>query len=240
MENTTFKTLEQIRQIPVPVSAIYMKGYQAVPHIEVINEVKERLDKQGINVVKEVYKTNKLGHQLYGSILTDMKLDNDLGGGIHFVNSYDKTRKLQIRSGSIVFICSNGMIRMNNVTNYSRKHVGSVNEELITMVEQSINSLEEEYKYFIEAKEKFKRIKLSKTVQAELVGRLFVEHDLLTTVQASMLKTSINRTEGNFIGNTAWDFYNNTTEALKLTHPSDYLQNHMEFHQFMVEELNLV
>lgn len=239
MENTTFKTLEQIRQIPVPVSAIYMKGYQAVPHIEVVNNIKEKLDIKGIGVQKEVYKVNKLGNQLYGSILTDMRLDDDLGGGIHFINSYDKSKKLQILSGSVVFICSNGMVRMKEISKQSRKHVGSVNEELITMVDNSINSLEEEYKYFIEAKNNLRNIIISPKTKAELIGRLFIEQDLLTTVQASMLKTNFNKKEGNFLDNTGWDFYNNVTEVLKLSHPSDYLQNHTDFHNFVINEFNL-
>jgi hypothetical protein len=236
MEKTIFKTLQEIAAIPVPSSMDYMKGYQAVPHIEVVNNIKETLDKKNLGIVKEVYKVNKGGNILYGSILTDMKNNDDLGGGIHFVNSYDKSRMLEIRAGAIVFICSNGMVRMQEFSQVKRKHVGTVMQDLLGITEFAVNSLEHEYMILGAAKERLQEQELSKRTRAELVGRLFAEHELLSVTQMSILKQELDRKNGAFLEPTAWSFYNNVTETLKSSHPYDYISNHEQFHEFMMEE----
>ena len=236
MEKTIFQTLEQIKAIPVPQSEMYLKGYQAVPHIAVIDTLKEQIDKRGLGITKEVYKINKGGNLMYGSILTDMKSDNDLGGGFHFVNSYDKSKKLEIRSGAVVFICDNGMIRMNTLSTIRRKHVGSVNFDMYPMIEHAMDNLEHEYELLVSAKRQLERIEVSKQVRAELAGRLFFEHELLSVTQMSLLQRQFNKTTGPFVSDNAWSLYNNVTETLKSSHPYHYIQDHEMFHEIMMEE----
>jgi hypothetical protein len=235
MTNTQFTNLEQIKSIVVPTNTEDMRKYQAISHIDVIDSIKEEIDRRGLHVQKEVYKIGKFGTQVYGSILTDMKSDNDLGGGIHFVNSYNKSTKLQIQSGSIVFLCSNGMIRMQQTSNFARKHVGAINVEFAFMIDEAFDSLETEYNYFIEAKNKLKEIEVSKKVQAELAGRLFIEQGILSVTQMSALKTQLEKVDTPFGVDNAWQFYNAGTEVLKLSHPVDYIKDHQKFHEFAME-----
>lgn len=236
MEKTAFKTLQEIASIPVPRSEDYLKGYQAVSHISVINAIKEGIDKKGYGITREVYKVNSGGNIMYGSILTDMKSDNDLGGGFHFVNSYNKTKKLQIRAGAIVFLCDNGMVRMQNFANITRKHVGLINFEIDPMITNSINMLEEEYTMLTQAKNQLNQVDISKQIRAELAGRLFMEHELLSVTQMSLLKQEFNNPNSKFPDMNAWNLYNNVTEILKSCHPYDYIETHQEFHEIMMEE----
>ena len=235
MTNTQFQKLEEIKLIPVPASVNNNRGYQAVPHIDVIDSIKEQLDKKGLGVVREVYKTSKGGNLIYGSILTDMKSSDELGGGLHFINSYDKSKQLEVKSGSIIYLCDNGQIRMQTMASTKRKHIGSILFDLDSIVEYAIETLEVEYMELIKDNNLFKSIGLGKPIQAELAGRLFMEEQLLSVTQMSLLKKELYKTEGNFLGNTAYDFYNNVTESLKLSHPADYISDHAKFHQFMIE-----
>lgn len=235
MTNTQFVDLDAIKSIRLPNSSDNMRGYQAISHIDVIDSIKEELDKKGLGVVKEVYKLGRFGQQMYGTILTDMKSDNDMGGGIHFINSYDKTRRLEIRSGSIVFICSNGMVRMSNMSKDARKHVGAIGIELAFMIDEAVNTMETEYKYLIEAKNKLKEVTISKQLEAELAGRLFMEQQILSVTQMSVLKQELEKVNTPFGDGTAWNFYNGVTQSLKLSHPVDYIKDHQKLHEFAME-----
>lgn len=231
MTNTQFQKLDEIKLIPVPASVDNNRGYQAVPHIDVINNIKETLDKKGLGVTREVYKTSKSGNLIYGSILTDMKSDNDLGGAIHFVNSYDKSKKLEVSGGACVFLCDNGMIRMHEFTNNSRKHVGSINIDLTGIISNAVEMIEVEYNYFIEAKEFLKNREMSNEARAGLAGVLFMQQQILSVTQLSAFKQECERKGNVFNDGSAWGVYNNFTQALKLSHPADYIKNHCDLHE---------
>lgn len=235
MINTKFQTIEDIKKISIPASAETMKGYQVIPHMDVINNIKEELGKKGIGITKENYKVAKFGNQIYGNIVTDLKSDSDLGGALHFVNSYDKSKKLEIISGAIVFICGNGMIKMVDISASKRKHVGSIATIMKHMIYNSICNLEKEYELLVEAKKRFQEVEVSKRLQSELAGRLFMEEKLLTPTQMPAFRRECEKVDSPFGDNTAWKFYNNCTEVLKLSHPSNYLNDHIKLHKFALE-----
>lgn len=236
MTNTQFQSLEEIRNIPIPYSSTEdMRKYQAISHVNVIDGIKEELDKRGINIIKETYKTGRFGQQLYGNFLTDMNIDGEMSGGIHFTNSYDKTKRLEIKSGAIVLVCTNGMMRLRPASATSRKHVGAINVEYAFMVEEALDSMETEYKLLVEAKNKLKEVEVSKQLQAELAGRLFMEQGILSVTQMSALKSELERKTNPFNTNTAWGYYNSVTEVLKSSHPVEYISNHEKLHEFAMQ-----
>lgn len=235
MTNTQFQSLEDIRAIPVPYSTEDMRKYQAVSHMDLIDSIKEELDRRNIGIVNETYKTGRFGQQLYGNFLTNMNVDGEMSAAIHFTNSYDKTKRLQISSGALVLVCSNGMMQLRKTSNTTRKHVGAITVELAFMIEEAMNNMETEYKMLIEAKNHLKNIEVSKKLQAELAGRLFMEQDVLSVTQMSALKGELERPTNPFNTGTAWGYYNSVTQVLKTSHPVDYIRNHEKLHEFAME-----
>ena len=84
-----------------------------------------------------------------------------------------------------------------------------------------------------------KSVNLNCQQQSELVGRLFIEEDLLDTQQMTCLKSEISKPSYDYGVNegTAWAFYNNVTHALKKAHPRDWLNDQQNFHDFITVEL---
>lgn len=239
MDNTSFVDLNQVRLMMPPMSSDSMRGYQAISHISVIDNIKEELSKKNLSISKEIYKAGRYGRQLVGSILIDGEENNGIAPGVHFINSYDKSRRLQILSGCIVVICSNGLIRGQADYRDIRKHVGSISNDLDNMIYNAVNGLEEELRYFVNRKGELQTYDVSKRLQAELVGRLFMQEKIFTTTQLSAFKRITEDTKNIFNDKTSWDFYNNITEVLKLSHPIDYVQKHIAFDEFACNEFNI-
>jgi hypothetical protein len=236
MENSQFRGLDFIRTIPLPQSSISLRGYQAVSHMSVIDDIKEELDRKNIKIIKENYKIGREGNQLYGNFLTDINVDNEMSAAIHFINSYDKSKSFSINGGALVLVCTNGMMRMQSYVGTRRKHMGLIDSEMPTMIINAINTLEEEYNLLVEAKRRMVEIEVSNKIQAELIGRLFFEQEILTVTQMSMIKGAMNSRTNPFNNGNAWGFYNNVTGALRASHPSTYIKDHAEFHEFAMQE----
>ena len=235
MTNTQFVDLDEIRKVQLPMSSDDMRKYQAISHIDVIDGIKEELDKRGIGIVKENYKLGRFGQQLFGNFITDLNTDKDMSASLSFTNSYDKTKRLEVLSTSTVLVCSNGMMRSREIAGSSRKHVGAISIELAFMIEEAMNTMETEYAMLVEAKNKFKQIEISKQRQAELAGRLFMEQQVLSVTQMSVFKNECERKTNPFNDGSAWSIYMNATEALKLSHPVDYIRDHQKLHEFAMQ-----
>lgn len=236
MENTQFQDISYIRGIPLPITSDSMRGYQCVSHMDIIESIKEELDRQGIKIIKENYKIAKGGNQIYGNFLTDMDVDGEMAAAIHFINSYDKTKRFELNASALVLVCTNGMMKQNEYAAIKRKHVGSITSEIAYMIEESVASLEKEYMQLIEAKRHLAEIETTQRLVSEIAGRLFIQEGLLTPTQLSRFKSESERKTNPFNNNNAWGMYNNFTESLKLSHPADYMNNHIRLHEFMMEE----
>ena len=80
---------------------------------------------------------------------------------------------------------------------------------------------------------------LSKLNQSELLGRLFVDEEIITSTQISCVKKEINKPsyDYNCNDNNAWAFYNHVTHSLKMSTPKNWMQNSQNFHDFMMVEV---
>jgi hypothetical protein len=151
-----------------------------------------------------------------------------------WTNSYDKSTRFQCAIGAYVAVCYNGMIA-GDMMNFKRKHTGSADYDVKVHLADQIKNAEKYYKRIIADKETLKSISLSQCEQAELVGRLFIEEDLLDTQQMSCVKSELEKPSYDYdtFATSAWSFYNHVTHALKKAHPRDWLSDQQNFHDFM-------
>ena len=86
-----------------------------------------------------------------------------------------------------------------------------------------------------------KQIEVTKRTAAELVGRLFLEQDIIQSTQVSVIKREMANPSFDYgAPGSMWELYNHTTLALKEVHPSLWMQSHMKAHSFFVNEGGLL
>jgi len=219
-------TLEELALVPLPVKTA---SYTPVPHKEYVNDILEAADKKGFSLVRSNYSSSREGNIMSGRLVFTGDVSGmDMMVGI--VNSYDKSKVAMIGIGSQVIICENGLL----IADYTmkRKHTTNVWSDLSPMISESIAALYDEYTKATKYRELFSAMSLPKRQQAEMLGRIFVEEEIVTPTMANIVRQEITSSKL-FPDDTVWSFYNHVTHGLKQSHPSDYIDRHVEFHKFM-------
>jgi len=226
---------EELYQVPIPIAT---DSYSPVSHQNIIETVEEQLDKVNLSIEKSTFNTGREGKQLIGYM--DIKSSfSELGMRIAFRNSYDKTMSVAFTAGSVVWICGNGMI--SGEIQYMRKHTGSVVSELNSKIVSTIQQLDDHFTLMRKHSEQMRNIQVDKTSAAELCGRMFIEQDLISSTQLGIIKRELSEPSfQDFTNPNLWSLYNHTTYSLKKSHPTHYIQDHINFHKFIEKEYRLV
>ena len=157
---------------------------------------------------------------------------------IYFTNSYNKMRRAELQGGISILVCKNGAIGIDIASRFSRKHSGTVLEDLRTNIVLTVDSLEEQFNRLKHNMEEMQQIHLSESQVAQIVGDMYVNENLIKETQLSILKHEIKFSK-DFKDNTAYDLYNHCTEALKDNHPMDFDKSHIKLHGYMSSKFNL-
>ena len=214
------------------------KTYTVIPHKDVIDVTKTLLDKSGFIITKELYRANmnaKVAQGVYHLASTE---DEEMGMMFAWTNSYDKSTRFQCAVGAFVNVCSNGML-CGDMANYARKHTGKADHDIHTQISSQIKSANKYYTKLIQDKENMRKIFLPKKQQAELVGRLFLDEEIIDASQVSCIKAEMKEPSYDYKAdlNNAWTFYNHVTHAFKKSHPRTWMSDQVKFHEFMTAEL---
>jgi hypothetical protein len=79
-----------------------------------------------------------------------------------------------------------------------------------------------------------KDIKMNKRKQAQLLGILFAEYQILTTEQASIVRSQMDKPTHVFEDSSSlWAFYNYVTTALQSSHPKTWMEDQRVLHYFI-------
>ena len=90
------------------------------------------------------------------------------------------------------------------------------------------------YNQLCSDKESMKGITLNKRKQAQLLGILFAEYQILTTEQASIVRQQMDRPSHVYVdSNSLWAFYNFVTIALQHSHPKTWMEDQRVLHYFI-------
>jgi hypothetical protein len=213
--------------------------YSPVPHADVIESVHYMATKVGCHIKSEQYHAAANGQRMVGKVHIDMG-DPELQFMLAFRNSYDKSMSLGFAAGGSVIVCSNGMIVSDTGISLSRKHTGDVRDELYVKVHEAFQYLETNMNVIQNSMVNMKEAIVSKRVASELLGRMVIEEEILNTMQMNIVRTAMEKDQHfkwNGDSTTVWNFYNNITEALKRSHPTSMIQDHVDAHEFIEHEL---
>ena len=214
------------------------KTYTVIPHKDVIDVTKTLLDKSGFTITKELYRANMNAKVAQGVYHLASNEDEEMGMMFAWTNSYDKSTRFQCAVGAFVNVCSNGML-CGDMANYARKHTGKADHDIHTQISSQIKSANKYYTKLIDDKNNMRKIFLPKKSQAELVGRLFLDEEIIDASQVSCIKAEMKDPSYNYGAdlNNAWTFYNHVTHSFKKSHPRTWMSDQVKFHEFMTAEL---
>jgi Domain of unknown function (DUF932) len=202
--------------------------YSPLAHLDLIEAVKEQLDKRGLKVKDERYQQNRKGQQMFGHLTVaghDAEQDMCLG----FRNSYDKSMQVGVVAGNRVIVCSNLMFKGD--FRAMQMHQGNVVQEMNRILEKAVQSIEEQYALILKDTQKLKQVEVNPRLIHEILGELFYSESIVTEAQLRIIRGEL-REKTNFGDGTLWDIYNHTTEALKTTPSGLVIGRHIDAHQF--------
>jgi hypothetical protein len=205
-----------------------------------INMTLEELDKNGMKVLSENYSMARDGRQAMAFYEIGAKGDKEMNIRIGWHNSYDKSMPVRWAIGAHIIICGNGMVA-GDIGAFKRKHTGTVLTDYKEQAHIHVAEAGNMFKRLIREKQTMKDIELTKRTSAELIGRMFLEEDILTATQVGIIKREMeNPTYGDYgAPGSVWELYNHATVAFKEEHPQLFIDRHIKHHDFFTKEFNL-
>ncbi|NCC41617.1 MAG: DUF932 domain-containing protein, partial [Gammaproteobacteria bacterium] len=205
--------------------------YEPVPNKFLIELIKETSGDYGYEISSVEYKASKGGNIVLGTFSFE-GIDEDMGAQMAFLNSYDKSRRVTIATGAVIFVCTNGMINAEEV--FVRKHTGSVRDDVMDTIENQILRMRDNYDDLISFKETTKLVSISIEEMYRLSGDLFFSTELVSSQDLSKLKKQFSDKNFGITGERVnlFQIYNWFTEIFKETNSMDHIQRHIKFHNY--------
>lgn len=220
--------------------------YTVIPHRDVIENTLNMLNASGFTVTRELYRANvnaNVAQGIYHIVPSNpidpaVKSETELGMMFAWTNSYDKSTRFQCAIGGYVMVCYNGMVA-GDMMSFARKHTGSADYEIRMQISNQIKNAEKYYKRIIDDRNNLRTVTLSLKEQAELLGRLYAQEEILDVNQVVTVKQEMSKPSYDYQADqeNAWAFYNHVTHALKKSHPRSWLSDSQKFHDFIVGDL---
>jgi len=197
-------------ETPAPRSATH----RCVPHIEVVTEIMEELERRELQVTKETYSLSPDNNRFFGVLDTrDRLMPDGIGIAIGIRNSHDQSLALGIAAGTRVFVCDN-LAFTGEVVRY-RKHTLKISARQVVSgaVDQVLEATHREVEWY-----------------ERLRARVLGEHEAKTTMidalqgqgcTAQQLQQVVRSYfDGIEKQRTAWSLYNAFTDLYRDQHPA--------------------
>lgn len=212
------------------------KSYQPVTHAELIDFVREKVDKMGLKIVNERYSTNKAGRQMFGEMSINCE-DTDLRYALSFRNSHDKSLPVGFVSGAQVIVCSNLML-VGDIKQV-RRHTTNILQDLDYKFELISSDIEGNFNKIKKNIELYKGEILPYEKSSELFGKILLKENKVASIQQVTKAIELfNNPLHDFGNDTVWGFTNAFTEAFKEAHPWRAPQNYLNLDKFLQKEFN--
>jgi hypothetical protein len=168
------------------------KTYTVIRHKFLIDAARSILKTHGFNIKNEEYKSTANGNIAQGIYQIESTQDSELGMMFAWSNSYDKSTRFQCGIGAFVRVCGNGMV-CGDMASYARKHTGNADKEAFNHIMSQVKQGNKHFTQLVKDRDSFKQCALPRKEQAELVGRLFIDENLIDSSQVSCIKKEIDK-----------------------------------------------
>jgi len=208
-------------------------SYTVISHQSVIDYVYAELANAGFAVSSEEYRCTADGNIAQGIYKLNFNNDPELSMMFAWTNSYNKQVRFKCGVGAYINLTGTAMV-CGDMGSWARKHTGTADEETIKTIQEQITNAYMYYNQLCSDKEAMKEITLNKRKQAQLLGILFAEYQILTTEQASIIRQQMDRPSHVYAdSNSMWAFYNYVTISLQHSHPKTWMEDQRVLHYFI-------
>ena len=208
-------------------------SYTVISHQSVMDYVYTELAAAGFGVVSEEYRCTADGNIAHGIYKLNFNNDPELSMMFAWTNSYNKQVRFKCGVGGYINLTGTTMV-CGDMGSWARKHTGTADEETVKTIQEQIANAHMYYNQLCSDKESMKGITLNKRKQAQLLGILFAEYQILTTEQASIIRQQMDRPSHVYAdSNSLWAFYNYVTIALQHSHPKTWMEDQRVLHYFI-------
>ena len=216
--------------IPLPVHA---DTYTVISHENVMDYSKTALINAGFTIEREEYRATADGQIAQGVFRLHYGTDQELSMMFAWTNSYNK--QVRFKCGVGAYINTNGTVMVcGDMGSWARKHTGTADTETIATITEQVTNAHMYYNQLVSDKNVMQTISMTKRKQAQLLGILFAEYQILTTEQASIVRQQMDKPSYVFADNNSlWAFYNYITLALQQSHPKTWMEDQRILHYFI-------
>jgi len=212
------------------------KTYKPISHAQLIDLTLDSISGAGFSLDKEKYSMAKGGDVANGQFTISNVADKEMQLQIGWQNSYDKSLSLKFAIGAHIFICQNGMVH-GDMGSFKKKHQGSVQEFTPKANTEYIKQAGETFRQMQKEREAMKQIELTKRTKAELIGRMLIEEQFISSTQMMIMSRELEAPTHDYgAPDSMWELYNYATFAMKELHPSIRMNSHIKAHSFFVNE----
>ena len=223
------EALQTMLSAPVPKQT---RTYKPISHQELVDLTLESIHQSGYTLASQDYSVAEDGLVANGKYTISNVADSEMQLQVAWQNSYNKKVSLKFALGTRIMICSNGMVS-GNYGSFKSKHVGDIQTVAPASIVEYIKKGASAFSSLQRDRDVLKQYETTDQVVAELIGRMYIQEDLITSTQLNILKRElVNPTHDYGAEGSLWDLYNHTTFALKGSHPSKWMSAHSNLHSF--------
>jgi hypothetical protein len=216
------------------------KTYKPVSHRQLIDLTLNGIHNAGFKLDSESYSAARDGNVANGRFSIANVADSEMQLQIGWQNSYDKSLTLKFAIGTRIFICQNGCVS-GDMGAFKKKHVGEIQDFTPGAISEYIKSAGEAFRRMQTEREEMKQVEITSRAKAELIGRLFLEDQIITSTQLNIISRELKAPTHDYgAPDSMWELYNHTTFAMKDSHPSLWMDKHMSAHKFFVNESGIL
>jgi hypothetical protein len=209
--------------------------YTVISHQFVIDYSKTALQNAGFNIIDEEYRCTADGNIAQGIYKLNYNSDPELSMMFAWTNSYNK--QVRFKCGIGAYVNKTGTVMVcGDIGSWARKHTGTADTETQDTIDDQVTNAHMYYNQLVADKAQMEGINMNKRKQAQMLGILFAEYQILTTEQASMIRQQMDRPIHVFSNaDSMWAFYNYVTVALQHSHPKTWMEDQRILHHFISE-----
>jgi len=207
-------------------------SYCPISNREIVETTLEELDKGNYNVKSEFHRCDGSHQKFVGGFLISSG-DSEMDIMFGYKNSYDRSMSAAFALGANIMICSNSVV--TGEVSMIRRHTGNGNLIITEGIKLGLEKLWPNFETIQAEMKRMKEIETSKRICSELCGRLFIEHEIITAHQLAVVKKEFEVESFNYgVKDSLYNLYQAVTLSLKKSHPSHWLQDHLDAHEFFV------
>ena len=232
MKNNYLTSESDLVLTPIPLQT---STYKPISHRQAIDLTLEGIHKAGFQVDYSMYTSRNHGQVAFGQYFLKGIDDGEMQLQAFFQNSYDKSLALKAGLGGMVLVCTNGMIAMRSINEFRHKHLGNVQEVTPLILPEYFKDAGEVFQGLQGDRDRLKNIEVDRRAQSEIIGRMFMENEIITGAQLNLIKQQIKKPLHDYKSpNSLWELYNFTTYAIGGFSPN-WVQEHIDANQFFLQ-----